>query len=106
MTPTSSKDMMKALSIRLAQRELPAKVLEAAAARIVAEGLTVVGVDFCPYGICIDYFSERMIAIDPFVRDKTFRVVKLFPYGVLADDLFRLQVEMHVPELAEYGIRG
>ena len=106
MLPTNSKDIMKALSIRLAKREISAAVLETVAARIVHDGLKIGGIDFCPYGICIDYFSDHSISMDKFLQDKTYRAVKLFPYGVLADDLYRVQIEMHLPELAEHGVRG
>lgn len=103
---TSLKDMHKALAKRLAKRDISDTIIASVAQRIVKDGLKIGGVDFCPYGICIDYFSDHRIRIDDlFINDK-FRVVRLFPYGVIADDLFRLQVELHVPELAEIGFRG
>jgi len=107
MEPTSSKELMIALATRLAKREIPEDRLEAAAKRIVRDGLKIGGVDFCPYGICIDYFGwGDRVSLDAVLKDTTFRVVKLFPYGILVDDLFRVQVEMHIPELAEHGVRG
>lgn len=106
MEPTTSKELMIALANRLAKRDIPEDRLEAAAKRIVRDGLKIGGVDFCPYGICIDYFSDRAISLDAVLKDTTFRVVKLFPWGILVDDLFRVQVEMHIPELAEPGVRG
>jgi hypothetical protein len=106
LQPTAQKDLHKALAKRLAKRDISDAVIGAVSQRIVKDGLKIGGVDFCPYGICIDYFSDKRIRIDDlFVNDK-FRVVRLFPYGVIADDLFRVQVEMHVPELAEIGFRG
>lgn len=102
---TSAKDIQKALAKRLAHRELEDDVIAAISKRIVRDGLKIGGVDFCPYGICIDYFSDRRILVDKIVASEKYRVVRLFPYGILVDDLWRLQVEMHVPELAGFGGR-
>ncbi|MFV0475094.1 MAG: hypothetical protein ACK5MQ_12945 [Pikeienuella sp.] len=106
MEPTSSKELHKALATRLARHKIDDDLIAKVAERVSKNGLKVGGVDFCPYGICIDYFADRRFSIDEFIRDDKYRVVKLFPYGILVDDLFRVQVEMHVPELAELGLRG
>ena len=103
---TSHQDMNKVLAIRLAKRDISDDVIAAMSKRIVKDGLKIGGIDFCPYGICIDYFSDQRIRLDDLFIDDKFRVVRLFPYGVIAADLFRLQVELHVPELAEIGFRG
>ena len=63
-------------------------------------------IDFCPYGICIDYFADQQVSIDELTVNEKYRAVKLFPYGILVDDLFRVHVEMHIPELAEAGVMG
>jgi hypothetical protein len=106
MEATSSKDLHKAMAKRLAHHKIKDDVLASLSARVARNGLKVGGIDFCPYGICIDYFAERTVSIDELLASEKFRVVKLFPYGILVDDLFRVQVEMHVPELAEHGLRG
>lgn len=106
MESTSAKELQKALATRLARHKISDDVISKVAERVAKNGLKVGGVDFCPYGICIDYFADRRFSIGEFVRDEKFRVVKLFPYGILVDDLFRVQVEMHAPELAELGLRG
>ena len=106
MEATSPKELHKALATRLARHKISDEVLEKVSARVAKNGLKVGGVDFCPYGICIDYFADREFSFDEFIRDDKFRVVKLFPYGILVDDLWRVQVEMHVPELAEFGLRA
>lgn len=106
MDPTSPKELHKALAARLARHKISDAVIEKVSHRVAKNGLKVGGVDFCPFGICIDYFADREFSIDELILDEKFRVVKLFPYGILVDDLFRVQVEMHVPELAEFGLRG
>ena len=102
---TSAKDIQKALAKRLAHRELKDDVITAISRRIVRDGLKIGGVDFCPYGICIDYFSDKRILVDKLVAGERYRAVRLFPYGILVDDLWRVQVEMQVPELAGIGGR-
>jgi hypothetical protein len=105
MAATSTKEIQKALAKRLAHRELKDDVIVAISKRIVRDGLKIGGVDFCPYGICVDYFSDRRILVDKLVVGEKYRAVRLFPYGILVDDLWRVQVEMQVPELAGIGGR-
>ena len=102
---TSAKEVQKALALRLAHRELKDDVISAVSKRIVRDGLKVGGLDFCPYGICIDYFGTSLEPIEKLFRREKFRLVKVFTHGILADDLYRVQVEMHVPELAGFGGR-
>jgi hypothetical protein len=106
MEDTSAKDLHKAMAKRLAHHKISDDVLAKVSARVAKNGLKVGGIDFCPYGICIDYFADRPISIDELLEREKFRVVRLFPYGILVDDLFRIQVEMQVPELNELGLRG
>ncbi len=61
---TSAKEVQKALAMRLAHRELKDDVISAVSKRIVRDGLKVGGLDFCPYGICIDYFGTTLEPIE------------------------------------------
>ena len=105
LTTTTAKDLQKALAKRLAHRDIKDDVIAAVSKRMIRDGLKIGGFDFCPYGICIDYFSERPISVDGYLKDRIRRSIKLFPYGILVDDLWRLQVELHVPELQGVGGR-
>lgn len=102
---TSVKDLQKALAKRLAHRDIKDDVIAAVSKRMIRDGLKIAAFDFCPYGICIDYFSDRPFSVDAYVKDNILRAIKLFPYGILVDDLWRMQVEMHVPELQGHGGR-
>jgi hypothetical protein len=102
---STAKDVQKALAKRLAHRELKDELITTIAKRIVRDGLKIGGVDFCPYGICVDYFSDKRILVDKLMVGEKYRAVRLFPYGILVDDLWRLQVEMQVPELTGFGGR-
>ncbi|MEM7525678.1 MAG: hypothetical protein AAF360_18345 [Pseudomonadota bacterium] len=106
MEPTSSAEIQKALAVRLAKRDVGDDVIAKVANRVAKNGLKVGGVDFCPYGICIDYFCDKRLSLDEVLVNEKYRVVRLFPYGILVDDLFRVQVEMQAPELNEIGFRG
>jgi len=103
IAPTSAKDLQKALARRLADRALKDDVIASISRRVLREGLKIGGVDFCPYGICVDYFSDRRVLVDKLMQGEKYRVVRLFPYGILDDDFWRVQVEMQVPELAGIG---
>ena len=61
---TSAKDIQKALAKRLAHRDLPDAAITAISKRVVKDGLKIGGFDFCPYGICVDYFADRRILVD------------------------------------------
>lgn len=106
MKQTSPEEIQKALAKSLARYKIRDDVIAKVSHRVARNGLKVAKVVFCPFGICIDYYSEGKISLDELVASEKFRAVKLFPYGILVDDLFRLQVEMHVPELAEHGLNG
>jgi hypothetical protein len=106
MEPTSPRDVHKALATRLAHRKISDEVLAKVADRITKNGIKIGGLDFCPYGICIDYFAEREFSLDEFVTGFKYRELRLFPYGILVDDLFRVRVEVHVPEFEGLGGPG
>jgi hypothetical protein len=101
MEPTTAKEIHKALAHRLAKHRIKDDILEKVAHRVAKNGLKVGGIDFCPYGICIDYFALKDVSIDEMLVKEKYRAIKLFPHGILVDDLFRVQVQMEVPELQE-----
>lgn len=106
MEPTSTAEIQKALAGRLARAKIDDDVIAKVATRVAKNGLKVGGMDFCPYGICIDYFCDKRLSIDELLVNEKYRAVRLFPYGVLANDLFQIKVELQAPELNEVGFRG
>ncbi len=105
MKETSSKDLHKALAMRLAHRDISDAVIAKITDRLKFPGGHIGGLDFCPYGICIDYFTFERPEIDTLLRERILRSVKVFPIGILVDDLWRVQFQMHVPEIAETQVR-
>lgn len=101
-----NKDIQKALATRLARYKVSDAVVSQIAGRVIKEGLRIGRWDFCPYGICIDYFSDKRVIIDRLFTDDRYRVIKLFPYGVPVDDFWHVQAEMELPELADARFGG
>ena len=98
MEPTSAREMHKVLANRLASRKVDDAVIEKLAHRVAKNGLKIGKIDFCPYGICIDYFANK-VSIDELLVNDRYRVVKLFPWGIIDDDFWHVHVEMQAPEL-------
>lgn len=96
-----NRDVQKALAQRLARYKLSDAVVGRIADRVIKDGVKIGRWDFCPYGICVDYFSDKRIIVDKVLADERFRVVKLFPYGILVDDFWHVHAEVEIPELAE-----
>ena len=106
METTGPAEVHKALATQLAHHKISDDVLRKVADRIAKNGFKIGRFDFCPDGICIDYFAEREFSIDEFAGGIKYRELRLFPYGILVDDLFRVRVEVHVPEFEGLGGPG
>ena len=100
------KDVRKALAQRLARYKVSDAAVARIADRVIRDGAKIGRWDFCPYGICIDYFSDKRIIVDKLLGSERVRVVKLFPYGIPLDDFWHLHAEIEVPELAEARLGG
>jgi hypothetical protein len=104
--PHPTCDLGPSISKKLARYEIDERTVTAIVKRISKTGLELTKLDFCPYGICLDYFGKDKAAIVQLLDSEKLRVAKLFPYGVPVDDLYHLHVEMEIPELVGRGIRG
>ncbi len=105
MKPTSARAVHMALADRLASRDIPDDVLKVISDRLTIEDMTIGGVDFCPYGICIDYFSEKPLVLEAFKGLGRYRELRLFPWGIIDPEIWRARVEVQVPELQKFGVR-
>jgi hypothetical protein len=73
---------------------------------VLVEGLEIHGINPCIYGICMDYFTDKLpqLAVDPKTQLKKWEV---FPYGILEWDLFHVRAAYGVLELEGKGlVRG
>jgi hypothetical protein len=96
----NSKDLSARMSQRLANFKLTDAVIRDLADRVLIEGLTIGRFNPCIYGICIDYFTDKLPNLNA-VSSKT-GIVKweVFPYGIIDWDRFHVRVAFNVDELA------
>jgi hypothetical protein len=91
--------LSKTIASKLASYKIDERTLNDVAKRILKEKLKIKRIDLCPYGICIDYFTDERPPFDKlFERDRV-RSLHVFPYGIPFDDLFHLKLELEIPEL-------
>ena len=106
MAVSGSNEVSARLSKRLANFKLSDAVVKRLSERVTIDGLRIGRINPCIYGICIDYFTEKLpqLALDPKTQLKKWEV---FPYGILEWDLFHVRAAFGVPELEGKGlVRG
>lgn len=96
----TSKDLSQRLSRRLSSFKIKDDVIAKLADRVIVEGLEIKRFDPCIYGICIDYFTDRIPRLDDILSKPDVAKLEVFPYGVIAIDRFRVHVGYNVDELA------
>jgi hypothetical protein len=99
-TQLTSKDLSQRLSRRLSSYKIKDDVISKLADRVLVDGLEIKKFDICIYGICIDYFTDRIPKLDAVFAHTDVAKLEVFPYGVLAADRFRVRVSYSVDELA------
>ncbi len=103
----SDKAMRLALARAVASRKVPNQVVAKVAKRLSASKLDIRGIDICVYGICLDYIIDRKdwwevmpdIMTVPGTR---IRDIHVFPWGIPVPDIFHVQVEHEIEELAPF----
>jgi len=99
-TQLTNKDISQRLSKRLSSYKIKDDVISKLASRVIVDGLEIKKFDVCIYGICIDYFTDRIPKLDGIFARNDVAWLKVFPYGVIALDRFRVEVGYNVDELA------
>jgi hypothetical protein len=97
--PVSSKDLSQRLSTRLANFKLDDKIVAKLADRLIIDGLDIRKWDVCIYGICVDYFSDKIPKLDGILSRGDIARIDIFPYGIIEWDRFRVHVSYNVNEL-------
>ena len=100
----SSKDLSNRLSKRLANFKLKDKVIVDLAKRVLIDGYHISKFDICIYGICIDYFTDRVPKLDGILSKIDVDRIEVFPYGIIEWDRFRVRVGFNVNELEGSGL--
>ena len=102
--PVSSRELSARMSKRLANFKLSDTVISELADRVLIDGLTIARFDPCIYGICIDYFSDKMPKLDKLTPKHGIAKWEVFPYGIIDWDRFRVRIAFKVDELEGKGL--
>jgi|CXWL01.1.fsa_nt_gi hypothetical protein len=105
-THLTSKDLSQRLSKRLANFKLKDDVIVKLADRVLIDGLEIKKFDVCIYGICIDYFTDRIPKLDGIFSRTDVARLEVFPYGIIDWDRFHVRVSFAVDELEGLGGGG
>jgi hypothetical protein len=104
MPPTPRSQLSTRLSKRLANFKLGDAVIKSIADRVVIEGWSIGRFDPCIYGICIDYFTEKMPSFERLSPKMGISKFEVFPYGIIDWDRFLVRVAFQVDELEGRGV--
>ena len=104
--PNRSRDLSARLSKRLANFKLSDAVVKSIADRVLIEGLTIGRFNPCIYGICVDYFTDKMPRLDMLSPKQAISKWEVFPYGIIDWDRFHVRVAFEVDELQGKGLVG
>lgn len=91
-TTISSKDLTERLSKRLANFKLKDDEIKKLADRVLLDGLHIGKLDPCIYGICIDYWSDKLPDLSGLRHRHGVARWEVFPYGIIDWDRFHVRV--------------
>ena len=98
MSPVSAQDLPGWMSKRLASYKLADGVVKRLVDRMLIDGLEIVRIDPCLYGICVDYWTKELPRPDFSIKQGISKW-EVFPYGIIVWDLFHVRVAFEVNEL-------
>lgn len=104
MPTLTSNEVTTRLSKRLANFKLGDAVISSLADRVVIEGLSIGRINPCIYGICVDYFTDRLPRLDTLTPKRGVSKWEVFPYGIVDWDRFHVRVAFSVDELEGRGL--
>ena len=99
MNAVTEKELIPRLSKRLANFKLGDGVIRSLADQVLIDGLSISRIDPCIYGICVDYFSDKIPTLEKFSPKLGIAKWEVFPYGILVWDRFHVRVAFQVDEL-------
>ena|SRR5688572_32869811 len=104
MPEVTGKDLSARLSKRLANFKLSDAAIKSIADRVLIDGLAIYRFNPCIYGICIDYFTDKLPKLDKLGPNRGIAKWEVFPYGIIDWDRFQVRVAFNVDELEGKGI--
>jgi hypothetical protein len=106
MPPVTSRDLSARLSKRLANFKLSDAVIKGLADRVLIDGLTIGRFNPCIYGICVDYFTDKLPRLETLSPKQAVSKWEVFPYGIIDWDRFLVRIAFQVDELEGRGVTG
>jgi hypothetical protein len=104
MPEVNRKQLATRLSQQLASFKLPAAAINSIADKVLVEGLSIGRFNPCIYGICIDYFTDKMPQLERLSPKQNIAKWEVFPYGIIEWDRFHVRIAYSVPELEGKGL--
>lgn len=104
MPQPTSKDLSQRMSTRLANFKLSDDVISKLADRVLIDGWSIKRFNPCIYGICIDYFTDKIPRLDGVFGQRDIATIEIFPYGIIDWDQFHIRVGYAVNELEGRGV--
>ena len=104
MATVTSAELSSRLSKRLANFKLSDAAVKAISDRVLIDGLSIFRFDPCVYGICIDYFTDKIPRLDALGPKHGITKWEVFPYGIIDWDRFHVRVAFQVDELEGKGL--
>jgi hypothetical protein len=99
MAPVNKKELSARMSKRLANFKLSDAVINELVDRVLIDGWIIGRFNPCIYGICIDYFTDKLPQVEDFSSKLGIATWQVFPYGIIDWDRFHIQVAFNVDEL-------
>ena len=99
MRAITPKELSTAMSRQLANYNLSDDVIKSLAERVTIEGLFLGRFNPCIYGICIDYFTDKIPNLATLTIKQKVAKWEVFPYGIIEWDRFHVQVAFNADEL-------
>jgi hypothetical protein len=106
MPPITSRDLSARMSKRLANFKLSDAVIKGLADRVLIDGLSIGRFNPCIYGICVDYFTDKLPRLEALSPKHAISKWEVFPYGIIDWDRFLVRIAFQVDELEGKGLVG
>jgi hypothetical protein len=104
--PNDVKEVRTALARAIAQRKVPADIVEEVASQLATIKQPIRGIDVCERGICIDFLIEgknwrRTLSDIVEVEGGRLRGIEIFPWGIINPDILHIRVMQEFDQMPE-----
>ena len=106
MHTATNTEVAAGLSRQLASYKLTDAEINALADRVVIDGLAIARFNPCHYGICIDYFTDKLPDLATLTAKQHIAKWEVFPYGIIDWDRFRVVISYNVDQITGIAVGG